>query len=138
MIYKCRHFKIEELVPIAIARDYKAKAWMFLDDKALRTLDMLRSHFGKIIVNDYVWEGHNQFRGLRPANCLIGATMSQHRFGRAFDCIFKEANIDNVRAYILDNPNEFPYINALEMDVSWLHFDTRNCERIMKFYPKKV
>ena len=134
-MYKCKYFRIEELVPVAIAKNYKEKAWMFLDEDALITLDQLREKFGKIKVNDYLFGGKNQFRGLRPQNCKIGAKLSQHRFGRAFDCIFLDANIDDVRAYITANEDEFPYINAIEMGVSWLHFDTRNIKRIMTFNP---
>lgn len=132
-MYKCKHFRIEELVPPSVFKEYGDRAWQFLDERALRTLDVLRDKFGKIIVNDWVFGGKNKYRGLRPIFCKIGAPYSQHRFGRAFDCIFKEADIDEVRDYILENKKEFRYINAIELQVSWLHFDVRNCERIMKF-----
>ena len=132
-MYKCKHFKIEELVPPSIVRDYGERAWQFLDERALRTLDKLRDKFGKTIVNDWVFGGKNKYRGFRPHYCTVGATQSQHRFGRAFDCIFPESDIDDVREYILEHPKEFRYINAVEIGVSWLHFDVRNCKRIMTF-----
>ena len=152
-MYKCKHFKLMELVPPSIIRDYGDSAWQFLDERALRMLDKLRDKFGKIIVNDWSWHGENKYRGFRPHYCRIGAKQSQHRFGRAFDCIFPELDstsqrsggvennpestfdsYDKIRQYILDNPQEFRYINALETGCNWLHFDVRNCEnRIMTF-----
>ncbi|MCD4818645.1 MAG: hypothetical protein K8S23_08125 [Candidatus Cloacimonetes bacterium] len=134
-MYSCKYFKIEELVPKNIARKYGERAWQFLDERALITLDILREKFGKIKINDYLFGGSNQYRGFRPPNCTIGADLSQHRFGRAFDCIFLEVDVEVVRTFILENPDEFSFINALELDVSWLHFDTRNCKRTMTFKP---
>ena len=149
-MYKCKHFRIEELVPPSIAGDYGEKAWQFLDERALKMLDRLRDEFGRIIVNDWKSGGKNKYRGFRPHYCQIGAVQSQHRFGRAFDCILdltrSEARVednskpqqvfdsyDKIRQFILDNPQKFRFITALETGVNWLHFDVRNCKKIMTF-----
>ena len=134
-MYKCKHFIIQELVPKDIYEKYGEQAWQFLDERALITLDALREYYGKIVINDWNWGGKNQYRGFRPPNCTIGAKLSQHRFGRAFDCILRQNGINHGRDFILEHPDYFPYINAIEMDVNWLHLDVRNCKRIMKFYP---
>ena len=164
-MYRCKHFKIEELVPPSIARDHGERSWQFLDQRALKTLDKLRDKFGKIIVNDYSFGGRNKYRGFRPHYCHVGAIQSQHRFGRAFDCTFMDLDstsqersesgvennpdstelhlpavagdevrsVEDIRQYILDHPKEFRYINAVELDTPWLHFDVRNCDRILTF-----
>lgn len=134
-MYKCKHFKLEELVPPSIFRDYGERAWQFLDERALKMLDKLRAKFGKITVNDWEWGGTNKYRGFRPHYCTIGATQSQHRFGRGFDCIFEDTTAEEVRKYIMENPKEFRFINSMEVDVSWLHFDVRNCQRILTYKP---
>ncbi|MEY8247318.1 MAG: D-Ala-D-Ala carboxypeptidase family metallohydrolase [Bermanella sp.] len=125
-MYECAYFDIKELVSKKVFVDRGQRAWGLLDERALITLDALRKRFGPITVNDWAWGGVNQYRGLREPGCQIGATYSQHRFGRAFDCIFKNTSAQAVREYIMADPDEFPYISALELNTSWLHFDVRN------------
>ena len=42
-----------------------------------------------------------------------------------------------MRNEILANPSasDFILIGSVELGVSWLHFDVRNCDRIMTYYP---
>jgi len=135
-MYKCQFFDIKELVSSRVFDDRGQKAWALLDERALKTLDKLREVFGPVTINDWSWGGSNEFRGYREPDCRIGAKYSQHRFGRAFDCIFRDISADEVREYILQNPGEFPYITSIEMNVSWLHFDVRNYgPGILKFNP---
>ena len=135
-MYKCQFFTIKELVSSRVYDDRGEKAWALLDERALKTLDKLREVFGPVTVNDWSWGGSNEFRGLREPDCKIGAKYSQHRFGRAFDCHFRGVSANEAREYILQNPNEFPYIASIEMKVSWLHFDVRNYgPGILKFNP---
>jgi hypothetical protein len=133
-MYKCRHFDIEELVPRAVilllGRD---SAWVVFDDRALRTLDGLRDKFGATYVNDWQIGGNMDSRGYRCPNDKDGADFSQHKLGNAFDCTFKTAKVETVRAYILAHPDEFPWITGIEKGVSWLHFDTGNRTRITVF-----
>jgi hypothetical protein len=135
MSYKCTHFKIHELVPEAIYTDRGEKAWELLDVNALMALDALRDEYGSMTVNNYEYGGNRQWSGLRTGDSPYYSATSQHSFGRAFDCLFKDANVDDVRNDILANPDKFPFINAVELGTSWLHWDTRNCRRIMTFHP---
>jgi hypothetical protein len=135
--FTCDHFGIKELVSRAVYADRGEKAWSLLDERALKTLDQLREKFGPVTVNDWSWGGANEYRGYREPSCGIGAQYSQHRFGRGFDCSFRNVSADQVRDYILSNPEEFLFITSIEMNVSWLHFDVRNnTDAILKFYPK--
>lgn len=137
MTYKCDHFRLHELVPPAVLKDRGEKAWELLDERALITLDLLREKFGKMTINDYQWGGDREWSGLRTPDSPYGTLYSQHRFGRAFDCIFNNLTAEEVREAILDNPYEDTYfrIGSIELGVSWLHFDTRNCDRIKTYYP---
>ncbi len=135
-MYKCLYFDIKELVSSRVYDARGEKAWALLDPRALQTLDALREKFGPCTVNDWAFSGANEFRGFRESQCEVGVKYSQHRYGRAFDCHFKNATAEEVRAYILANHNEFSFISSLEMNVSWLHFDVRNhSPGILKFYP---
>ena len=136
-MYKCTHFSIEELVPKQVFADRGEKAWQLLDDRMLMTIDMLRDKYGSITINDWKWKDQNfsQWRGLRTADSPYYSKYSQHSFGRAADCIFKTVTAEQVRQDILANPDDpaFRFINSFEENTSWLHFDVRNCNRIMTY-----
>lgn len=134
-MYIPKYFRIEELVSRPVFKEYGKQAFQFFDDRALKTLDRLREKFGKALVNDWFWGGKNDSRGFRLPDDPDGTYLSAHKRGQAFDVVFPEKPADLVREYILKNPDEFPYINAIEANVGWLHFDTRNCLRILVFKP---
>lgn len=125
-MYKCKHFVIEELVPRHVHEDRGERAWSLFDDRALQTLDTLRDKFGRTTINNWKWGGDREWSGLRTSESPYGSQYSQHRLGRAFDCIFADIAAEEVREYILAHQDEFPFITAIEEDVSWLHFDVRN------------
>ena len=97
-MYKCKYFDIKELVPEHVYEDRGEKAWELLDNRMLMTLDRLREIYGPITVNDWSWGGENQWRGLRTPESPVGTIYSQHRFGRACDCIFHETDAETVSA----------------------------------------
>ncbi len=135
--YKPKHFLAYELVPPNVYKDRGEKSFQLLDNRALITLDALRDAYGRITVNNYKWGGDRQWSGLRTPDSPYYSPYSQHTFGRAFDCIFSNTNAEIVRQDILKNPDRFPFITFLEMDISWLHFDTRNIDRITTWSPSR-
>jgi hypothetical protein len=134
-MYKCKYFKLHELVPSEIYHRYGDRAWEFLDDRLLMAIDNLRDHFGKMTINNWFWGGDREWSGLRTPDSPYYSPTSQHTFGRAADCLFDGYSADYARKTILKNPLEFNYINAMEMGVDWLHIDVRNCKRIKQFTP---
>lgn len=135
-------FQIYELVPKALYEHFKSSPhilWGMFDEKALTTLVALRQKFGPLTINDWYWGGNFQYSGFRPFNCTVGADLSQHKLGNAFDCKFKETTAQAVRDYIKDHPFEFEHITHIEGDVDWFHFDTRfvpNWDGVpITFYP---
>lgn len=143
-MYRCQHFDVRELVPEETYRAMGYKAWWLLDVRLLMTLDLLRERFGPVIVNTWHSDSMTAAYGLR---CQSGfrtpshyrgvasylGSHSQHKYGRAADCLFADVSVADVRRYVLGNPDEFPLITAVEADVSWLHVDVRNCEPVMSF-----
>jgi len=135
MTYKPEFFTIQELVPQHVYDDRRDRAWELLDENMLITLDELRRAFGPITVNNWHKGKEREWSGLRTDQSPYGTIYSQHRFGRAADCIFHDTNIDVVRDVILAAESRFPLINSVELETSWLHFDVRNCERIKTYRP---
>jgi len=130
-MYTCKHFAISELVPSQVYKERGDKAWELLDERLLITLDQLRDKYGPITVNNY--GSGREWSGLRTKDSPYYSPYSQHTFGRAADCLFSHAAVDEVRLDIQRYPQEFPFINSLELNVSWLHFDVRNCSRIKTY-----
>jgi len=130
MIYKCKHFKIEELVPPDVynGEEDKDRLWMIFDILALKALDALRDRYGPAFVNTWHYEKNGfKNRGYRAPDCTVGARYSQHRFGRAFDVSFRDVSAEEVRGDARNTPYpQFQHFRRIEEDVSWLHFDTGN------------
>ena len=133
MIYIPKHFKIYELIPREEYCKYIKrkgdKLWLMFDRNLLITIDVLREKFGTLVINDWYWGGENQYRGWRPMNILLGAELSQHKFGRAVDFTPQKVTVNEVREYIRANQDLYPLISAMEDEVNWCHVDTRNWDR---------
>jgi len=132
-MYKCNHFKIQELVPKHVYEARGDKAWELLDKDALKMIDGLREAFGVMTVNNWDRGGERNWSGLRTSDSPYYSPYSQHSFGRAFDCIFTSRTAQQVRQAILNNRDDFPLVMGMELDTSWLHVDTRNTYRIKTF-----
>ena len=136
-MYTCKHFIIEELVSEGTFTKRGNKSWQLLDERLLITLDRLRERYGSMTVNNWKWGQDRSWSGLRTVDSPWFSTYSQHSFGRAADCLFKETTAEAVRQDILADPDgpTFKLIGSIELGVSWLHFDVRNCDRIFAFKP---
>lgn len=145
MAYNCRFFETREFIPKQVYAVRGEKSIQLMDDRALITADALRARYGKAVINTWffwnkdspVWIGKRprNWSGLRVKGCPYGSAFSQHRFGRALDMLFEDVTAEEIRQDILTTLDSFPYITSLELETSWLHFDTRNCDRIMTYKP---
>lgn len=134
-MYLPRHFQAYELVPPAIFASRKDKSFELIDERVLITLDTLRDTFGPCTVNDWHWHGSFEQSGLRTSDAPKYSPTSQHTFGRAMDCKFKEHLAADVRHQVIQNRLLFPYITFMEDDIDWFHFDVRNGQRIVLWSP---
>ena len=137
-MYKCEHFGIAEITPPALHAKFGEKLWSLFDERLLMTLDALRKQFGTCTINDWSWGGAYKDSGLRDENFYSSTqaylnSRSQHKYGRAADCKFKNVSAQEVRKYILQHPEQFPYITFIECaplnngsDMNWVHIDVRN------------
>ena len=66
MIFKCKYFKIKELVSPLVYRKFGDFAWKFFDEDVLSDLDTIREyHAASIVINDWAWGGSLKQCGLR-------------------------------------------------------------------------
>jgi len=140
IMYKPDHFIIQEYISPGLFEELALKgrlssAWELFDERLLRLDDQLRNRFGPITINNWHIGGNRHWSGLRTPDSPYYSKTSQHSFGRASDKKFADVEEEYVQEYILANPNEFPLLNSLELGVSWVHSDVRNCERIKTYRP---
>ena len=130
--YRCRHFKLQELVEPTIYRERGERAWELLRPEALMTLDAMRDKFGPLEVNNWYNGGERDEAGLRRFGTGTGAEFSMHKYGGAFDPKPKAVTVREMYDYVLAHPDEFPHIRAVEniaATPTWMHFDVRNHNR---------
>lgn len=128
---KCEYFKIQELVSSGTYADRGESAWQLMDPNLLIVLDLLRAKWGPLTVNNWHVGGSRQWSGLRTPESSFYSKYSQHSYGRAADIICP--HVDAMRADIIANPADYPLIGGIELDVPWLHIDTRNSKELLKF-----
>lgn len=124
-MYIPKHFSTTECFPTHSI----APNWGLFDERVLISADQLREVFGPLScnINGYTQCGYR----------TNGSLTSQHRHGRALDLHTTKYSYYEIRKYILEHQNVFPYISFLECDISWLHIDVRNCSPITLWSPNR-
>ena len=141
------HFSIHELLPPPVFLPEPMRKVFFsapeklfrcFDPKVLLTADLLRKRYGRCVVNNWTAFGEGcridlsnksvfRFSGFRPWECEEGATLSEHRMFRAFDCKFRNVTPAEIWADMQGKTNapEFEHIQRIEAfdGMSWFHFD---------------
>ena len=132
---KSRHFAIHELVPPKIYKKYGEKAWRFVPVILIISIDTIKDRFpnGTMTINNYKWGGERKWSGLRTFLSSFFSKTSMHSFGNAIDAIFSAYDVEEVRQDIINNPEVYPHIKGLELNVTWLHADCRNEDTLVTF-----
>lgn len=120
--YRPEHFKLPELVPPAIYAQYGERAWMFLDIRAVWTIDAIREYFKASTFVNRPNLGLTE-RGLRIT--IDPKVRSQHNDGRATDSDTVGISAEEQRKEILTHSDHpyFRFITRMEANVPWLHID---------------
>lgn len=137
-----KYFKIQELVSEAVYKKYGDKSWEFIDTRLIKVLDLLREHFNRpITVNNWLWGGNLQQRGLRANKDELVANkkdyyISQHCLGKAVDFNIKGLSAQEVYEEILKNKEKFYLISRIENikdTPTWTHIDVANVDEFKIF-----
>lgn len=139
-MYKTKYFKIEELVPKKIhelIKNEDVKFKMF-DENCLKFLDFCRERYGSLIVNDYIFGGKNQFRGLRTSEYENYNINSMHSKGCAFDFIPTKISVDEIFDDLRKNKKNISLVSRVEYfeGISWIHFDTKKTNKYELYFFK--
>lgn len=130
---KSPYFSVKELVCKHVYERYGEGAAMFLDDKLIETLNMIREQIlcTPMTVNNWHAGGNFTQRGLRCNICELVKNktdagrlyLSAHMLGKAVDCSVEGMTAEEARRLIIEKQELLPYPIRLEDGVSWLHID---------------
>ena len=134
-MYKCKHFKIQELVSPIVYSQWGDKAWMFFDEDVLQDLDTIRETYGSpIIINDWA-KGLKQC-GLRSnmdemVKSKKTLYLSAHTMGKGFDLHCKYGHNQKLwqHCYNLIKSKKLKAFNGLEdykKTNGWVHIQSTN------------
>lgn len=137
-MFTTENFSLHELVPKDVHDKYGNSAWRFLNVPLLKLIDHLQQVFGTATINNWKWGGGRNYSGFRPPDCEVGAGMSAHKRGCAFDIIFKHISAEDVRDYIRRNASYLCTLIGVGCiviestingePISWLHVAVENME----------
>ena len=143
-MYKCKHFKVQELVSPQVYQRYGEFCWKFFSDLIKIDLDTIREYHGYgITINDWIFGGKNftqcGFRSnlepmVKSKNTLY---CSAHCMAKAFDL---HSSYSNFKLYKdieeLKNKGLLKAIRRIESRKStkdgWVHIDEFDTEFINK------
>jgi len=124
-------FDLREFVPPSVWEAFGAASRWFLDPRMLDLAQFYRDYFdASVTVNTWAWNGRFKERGFRLPDTNTGARLSQHKFGRAFDCNIAGMTPEEVRERIMDNEALFmdkglTTLESGEIAKTWVHSDIR-------------
>ncbi len=134
-----KNFKLTEFISKETWDKYGHGALKYLDDRIIKTCQKLRDELGiPLTINNWHYGGNRHESGLRVEGMKNYSPTSQHTFGRAVDIISAHMSAEEMRQHIYNNRYNYPYIKAIERNVSWLHIDCRytNSNNFILFDPK--
>ena len=134
---KSKYFQLTELVCPHVYKRHGEIAWMFIDEKLIDTLDLLKEKIfpgKKIVINNWNAGGAYSESGCRCILCSIVkgkakdgiAYMSAHVLGKGVDMRVEGITAPEARKEIDRNQILLPYPIRLENDQSaptWVHLD---------------
>lgn len=125
------NFIIKELVPKEIYVRWGDKSIWFIDERIFHLINFIRTRFAKpMTINNWHTGGGFNNRGFRTPTCVIGATLSQHRFGRAVDFNIDGVTPQEIYKDIVDNFSLYAKeglttIEDISLTIGWTHIDIR-------------
>lgn len=120
------NFHLKEFMPTRTYSRWGDSCIWFLDPRVITIAQLLRTRTAAITING---NGYNM-SGFRPPYTKVGASLSQHRFGRAIDVKVKGWTPTEIQKEIEDNFEIYQKaglttIENVEFTKTWNHLDCR-------------
>jgi hypothetical protein len=134
MVYKPKHFSLDEMVCEHVYDTFGGIVWSFFDIRLLVTLDTIREYIDKsIYINSWMVHGEFSQRGFRCIQCQLVKDaikakrlyVSPHMTGQGVDFDITGMTAEQGRQWIITNQDILPYNIRLENAVDWIHLDVR-------------
>lgn len=122
---------VRNFVPKDIYDRFASKSIWFIDDRIISLYLYLEKHFNKdILVNNWHTGGAFQNRGYRVPSSKIGASLSQHKFGRAIDINIEGIESHELYDAIIKDWSSYAMLGATTLEDitctrTWVHLDCR-------------
>lgn len=138
-MFRSKRFSTKELVPPAEYNRWGENAQFLMNALLILTIHTLRSRHGRFIVNSTSRD--RQQSGLRTLDYYIreypewslekcqaeyANYRCEHVRGDAADLIPLDTDLETIYADIRENPDLYPFLSFVEVDITWLHVDVRN------------
>jgi len=126
------NFRLEEFIDPSTFKRFGEQSIWFIDPRMVTLAQFIRDRLGKsCTINNWHAGGQFQYSGFRPPPCTVGASLSQHRFGRAIDLKVKGMLADEVREDIINNYDIYSKAGLTTIEdgnyaPSWCHIDIRD------------
>jgi hypothetical protein len=124
-----KNFWLSEFLPPDVFEMSPVAGIWFLDPKIISVAQFIRDRFGKpITINNYLDGGNYINSGYRDPHCEVGATFSQHKFGRAADLKVEGEDPEEIRKDIKQNWALYKAAGLTTIEAgtpTWLHVDCR-------------
>lgn len=131
-----KNFILQEFLPDYVYNRFGEKGIWLIDPRIISLAQAIRDFYNRpVIINDWYYGG-NQYApgktynhsGYRAPSTRIGATYSQHKFGRAIDIKIRDLHPNTIRHDLRTNFALFSTygLTTIEKDTpSWVHCDCR-------------
>jgi hypothetical protein len=125
-----KNFYLDEFIDKDTYKRWGEKSIWFIDRDIISIAQFFREHFDvAITING---SGYNM-SGFRPPSTDVGASLSQHRFGRAIDMKFNCMTIEEVYEEVMKNEKRFLLagvraVEGIAHTPTWLHVDKRSTD----------
>jgi hypothetical protein len=122
------NFWLQEFIYPTLFEDEGEKCIRYLDERIVKAAQIIRTKVGvSVKINDWHSGGNFKLSGLRPFDTTLGASRSQHKFGRAADLKIQGMNGDEMRDVVRRYWSDLKgLITTIEDDTdTWLHIDCR-------------
>ena len=135
------NFSLQEFIDPDTYKRFGTSSVWFIDPKIVTLAQFIRERLGKpCTINNWSNGGKYQYSGFRPPKCSVGASMSQHRFGRAIDLKVRGMKADEVREDIIQNFDIYKKVGLTTIEdgafaPTWCHIDIRDTEGLLIVKP---